>query len=300
MTLVFGAGVAVQSRINGELGRALGDGYVAAVISFGGGLVIVAVVMVASRSGRAGFVRVTTAVRNGNMPWWHVAGGAAGAFFVLSQGLSAAVLGVALFTIAIVCGQTLSGLAIDRSGLGAVQPKRLTPTRIVGSLLALVAVGVAVSAQLSGDYPVWLLVMPFVAGLGIGWQQAVNGQVKAMANSALTATFLNFLVGFALLLGVAAIHASVAGWPVTAPSDWWLYIGGPVGVVFIAGAAIVVRTIGVLLLSLGTVAGQLVTSLVLDVLAPPVGYELAPTTVFGTLLTIAAVAIAAVPARRSS
>ena len=38
--VVFGAGVAVQSRINGDLGRALGDGYLAAVISFGSGLAI--------------------------------------------------------------------------------------------------------------------------------------------------------------------------------------------------------------------------------------------------------------------
>lgn len=287
----------MQSRINGELGRALDDGYIAAVISFGSGLVILTVVMALSRTGRDGFARVATAVRGGEMPWWYVAGGAAGAFFVLSQGLTAAVLGVALFTIAIVCGQTLSGLAIDRGGLGAVLPKKLTATRLVGSILALVAVGIAVSAQFSSDISAWLLVMPFVAGLGIGWQQAVNGQVKARAQSALTATFLNFLVGFALLACLAAIHAAIAGWPTSAPSEWWLYIGGPVGVIFIAGATIVVRTIGVLLLSLGTVAGQLLTSLALDIIAPPAGYELVPTTVVGTLLTIVAVAIAALPSR---
>ena len=43
LALIFGAGIATQSRINGELGRALGDGYLAAVISFGGGLLLLSI-----------------------------------------------------------------------------------------------------------------------------------------------------------------------------------------------------------------------------------------------------------------
>jgi transporter family-2 protein len=296
--IVFGAGVATQSRINGELGRALGDGYLAAVISFGGGLLILTIAMLFSRSGRTGFRSVTVAVREKRIPWFYVAGGAAGAFLVLSQGLTAAILGVALFTVAIVSGQTLSGLAIDRRGLGTMQPKKLTPTRVLGSALTLVAVAIAVSAQFTGDIPAWMLVMPFLAGIGIGWQQAVNGQVKITADSALTATFINFLVGFTVLATAALIHGLIVGFPSSAPSQWWLYLGGPIGVVFIAGAAIAVRTLGVLLLGLGTIAGQLVMSLVLDIVAPPEGHVVVATTVIGTVLTLVAVAIAAIPTKR--
>ena len=295
--LVFGAGVAAQSRINGELGRGLGDGYLAAVISFGGGLLILAIAMLFSKAGRAGFRAVATAVMTRAMPWYYVAGGAAGAFLVLSQGLTAAILGVALFTVAIVSGQTLSGLAIDRRGLGTMQPKKLTLNRVLGSALTLVAVGIAVSAQISGDIPVWMLVMPFLAGAGIGWQQAVNGQVRVRADSALTATFINFVVGFTVLAVAAVIHGSVVGWPTSAPSEWWLYLGGPIGVVFIAGAAIAVRILGVLLLGLATIAGQLVMSLVLDFVVPSEGHVVVATTVIGTLLTLVAVAIAGWPQR---
>ena len=297
VTLVFGAAVAIQSRINGELGRALDDGYLAAVISFGSGLAILVVAMLFVRSGRVGLAEVVRAIRSREMPWWFAAGGAAGAFLVLSQGLTAAVLGIALFTIAIVSGHTISGLLIDRRGLGTMEPKRLSTTRLVGSALALVAVAIAVSAQLSSEIPVWMLVMPFIGGLGLGWQQAVNGQVKVRANSVLSATFVNFVVGFVILAIAATIHTLIVGWPDSAPTDWWLYLGGPIGVIGIAGATIVVRTIGVLLLGLGTVAGQLLTSLVLDIVAPPAGYVVVPTTVVGTLLTLVAVGIAAVPGR---
>jgi len=298
--LVFGAGVATQSRINGELGRALGDGYLAAVISFGGGLLILSIAMVFMPTGRRGLRTVVELLRKREMPWYYVAGGAAGAFLVLSQGLTAAILGVALFTVAIVSGQTLSGLVIDRRGLGSMQPKKLTVTRVVGSVLTLVAVGVAVSAQFTSDIPAWMLVMPFLAGLGIGWQQAVNGQVKVRADSALTATFINFVVGFTVLAIAAVVHGSVAGWPTALPSEWWLYLGGPIGVIFIAGAAIAVRTLGVLLLGLGTIAGQLVMSLVLDLVVPSAGHVVVATTVVGTLLTLVAVAIAALPSRKTT
>ena len=116
--LICGAGVAVQSRINGELGQQLGDGFVAATISFGSGLLILLVALAIAPSGRRGLGRVASALRARSLPWWYVLGGSAGAFLVLSQGLTAAVLGVALFTVAIVAGQTVSGLVLDRIGLG--------------------------------------------------------------------------------------------------------------------------------------------------------------------------------------
>jgi transporter family-2 protein len=298
--VVFGAFVALQSRINGELGRALGDGYLAAVISFGSGLVVLCIAMLASRVGRRGLGRVVSAVRDRRTPVWYVLGGGAGAFLVLSQGLTASALGVALFTVATVCGQTLSGLLLDRRGLGTMAPKPLTVPRVAGSMLALVAVVWAVSAQLQGDIPVWMIVMPFLAGLGIGWQQAVNGQVRGIAGSALTATFVNFVVGTTVLLVAFGIHTAVAGLPNGLPGDPWLYVGGLIGVVFIAGAAVAVRITGVLLLGLATIAGQLVMSLVLDLAVPAVGHTVAWTTVAGTALTLVAVGIASVPARRAA
>jgi transporter family-2 protein len=291
--IVCGAGVAVQSRINGELGRRLDDGFAAALISFGSGLVILSVALAVSPVGRRRLTRVRDALRTGELPWWYVCGGAAGAFLVLSQGLTAAVLGVALFTVAIVAGQTVSGLVLDRVGLGPGGRRALTPARVTGAAIALVAVVWAVSAQLGGSVPAWMLVLPLIAGLGIGWQQAVNGQVRVTARSALTATFINFVVGTAVLLVLMLVHSALVGWPRPLPPDPWLYLGGAIGCVFIAGAALLVRITGVLVLGLATVAGQLIAALFLDALAPG-AHPIAWSTVGGTILALVAVAVASV------
>lgn len=301
LALVFailcGAGVALQSRINGELGSRLGDGVTAAVISFGSGLLILIVAMAIAPAGRRGLSRVVAALRGRELPWWYVAGGAAGAFLVLSQGVTAAVLGVALFTVSVVAGQTVSGLVLDRIGLGPGGRRPITPARLAGALVALAAVTWAVSSQFGGGVPVWLMLFPLIAGLGLGWQQAVNGQVRVVASSALTATFINFTVGTTVLLVLMAIDWSVRGLPNPLPAEPWLYAGGAIGCVFIAAAALLVRVTGVLLLGLATVAGQLVTALLLDLFAPTSTQPVAASTVGGTLLALVAVAVASVRSR---
>jgi bacterial/archaeal transporter family-2 protein len=298
-TVIFGAAVATQSRINGELGARISDGYVAALISFSSGLIILCVAMLIWRPGRVGALRVRDAVASRQIPWWYLGGGVAGGFFVLSQGLTSAILGVALFTIAAVCGQTISGVLVDRRGLGSMAPRPITPARLVGSVLALAAVALAGSGEIHGNTALWIYLMPLAAGLGIGWQQAVNGQIRRVAGSALTATFWNFVVGTTVLAIGAIIHSSIAGWPKALPTEPWLYVGGAIGVVFIAGAAITVSITGVLLLGLGTISGQLLMSLLLDIVAPVAGHELGWTTVAGTALALVAVVIVALSTRES-
>jgi len=297
VAVVCGGLVAMQSRINGELGRELDDGYLAAFISFGSGFVIMAIIAVATPSTRRGVGTVIRSIRAGTTPWWYAFGGTAGGLFVLSQGLTAAILGVALFTVATVTGQTVSGLLVDRWGIGSMQPKPITVTRVIGAALAVLAVGFAVSPQLQGGVAWWVLALPLAAGLGLGWQQAVNGQVREISNSPLTATFFNFLVGAAVLGIVLLVHALAVGLPTQLSGSPWLYVGGAVGILFVAGYAIVVRYTGVLLLGLGAIAGQLGASLLFDFVLPVAEHPVAWTTVVGTLVTLVAIVIASVPGK---
>lgn len=298
LALVFavlcGGLVAVQSRINGELGSRLGDGFTAAAISFGSGLIILSIALTIAPAGRRGLARVRDALRERRLRWWYVCGGVAGSFLVLSQGLAAAALGVALFTVAVVAGQTLSGLVLDRVGIGPGGRRPLTAARLVGAILALAAVTWAVSAQFGGSAPVLLMILPFIAGLGTGWQQAVNGQVRLLAQSALTATFINFTTGTTVLVVLMLGRWAFAGLPKQLPPEPWLYVGGALGCVFIGVTALLVRITGVLLLGLATVAGQLVAALLLDLLLPTAGHILAFSTIGGTLLAVVAVGIASV------
>lgn len=292
----IGAAVATQARINGELGEKLGDGIAAATISFGSGLVMLAVLYAASGRLRAGIGQVRAAVAAGELSWWQLLGGLSGAYFVACQGLTVATIGVTAFTVAAVAGQLVSSLIVDRMGLGPGGRTPVTGWRIGGALLGLAAVLLAVlgrsgnSTGSHGGSTVLLIVLPLAAGVLVAWQQAVNGRVGAIGGP-LSATLANFATGTAALVLIeAAVLARRQHLP-HFPTAPWLYLGGLIGISFVWLAVLVVRWIGVLLLGLSSVAGQLLASVVLDTIAPT-GTGLSAAAVTGCALTFVAVALA--------
>ncbi|MEV4816971.1 DMT family transporter [Micromonospora tulbaghiae] len=295
-----GVMVAVQSRINGELGVRLADGIAAAVVSFGVGLLILLVLVPATPGGRRGLVALRGALRTGTLRPWQCLGGVCGAFLVATQGLTIGALGVAVFTVAVVAGQSGSSLLVDRAGIGPAGRQPVTPNRLIGAVLTVLAVLLAVGDRLGDPQALALALLPLAAGVGIAWQQAVNGRVRAASGSAMTATLVNFTVGTAALLVTFAVDLAVRGRPAGAfPDEPWLYLGGPLGIVFIALAAALVRFTGVLLLGLATIAGQIVGAVLLDLLLPTAASHPGLDTLLGAALTMVAVLVAAFgPARR--
>lgn len=176
-----GAFIAGQARVNGELGTELGDGVVAAVISFALGLVLLLVLLAVLPASRRGLAHVRAARRRGSLRPWQMLGGLGGALLVAGQGLTASVLGTALFTIAVVAGQSGGGLVVDRAGLGPAGPQATTPPRLVGAALMLAAVVLSVAPSISTDAPVVAALLPLAAGVAIATQQALNGRVAAAA-----------------------------------------------------------------------------------------------------------------------
>ena len=100
-----------------------------------------------------------------------------------------------------------------------------------------------------------------------------------------------------ILVIVAAISVAVQGWPTAWPSGPLYYTGGALGIVFIALAAILVRTAGVLLLSMSNVAGQLLASVALEAGLPLAG-GVSAGLLAGTAVALVAVVIAAIPVRK--
>ncbi len=263
-----GALTAVQARMNGGLGSESGDGIFAAFVSFGSGLLILIVLAPLTSAGRIAMRRLSAGVRERSIPLWMLLGGLAGALTTITQGLTVGLLGVSLFTVGFVAGQTVGGLALDRAGYGPAGVVPVTMRRVGGGALALVAVGVGLAGGSLASVPWWMLSLPFLAGAGVAWQQATNGRLRQRVESAFAATFVNFLGGSVVLGIAAAIHIAVVGPPTSLPTNPWLYLGGATGVVYIFVSAGLVRFTGVLLLGLGSVVGLLATSLVLDVVWP--------------------------------
>lgn len=280
VAVLCGVGIAVQSRLNS-------------------GLVVLLVAVTALPSGRAGVRALVAAVRDRTVPVRSLLGGAVGAFFVFSQGFAAGLVGVALFTIAYVAGQSVGGVVIDRIGVAGLSPKRITAPRILGAALALLAVAVASWGRIGdGGAPAWVYLLPIVAGIGSGWQQACNGLVRHVARSALVATALNFVVGTLLLVLAWAVVLVVEGLPRGEVRSPVLLTGGIVGLAFIFGMAVIVRRLGVLVLTLGAIAGQLAAAVALDAWVPAAGHRLEPATVVGSVVALGAVVVAALPGLR--
>ncbi|WP_442790347.1 DMT family transporter [Nocardia sp. CDC153] len=291
--------MATQSRINGELGARLHDGIAAATISFGSGLLVLAVVFAGSGRLRAGVGRVRAALASEELRWGQLLGGLSGGYFVACQGLTVATIGVTAFTVAAVAGQLVSSLVVDRLGWGPGGRTPVTAWRIGAALLGLVAVLLAVVGRNGSDSilgghsvaSILLVVLPLIAGILVAWQQAVNGRVGAVGGP-LSATLANFATGTAALVVVEAVLLTRRGGLGPLPHEPWLYVGGLIGISFVALAVAVVRWIGVLLLGLTSVAGQLLASVVLDLVAPT-GAGVSSLAVIGCALTFVAVALAA-------
>ncbi len=296
--VLIGALTALQARINGSLGAEVGDGIVAAAISFSSGLVILIALSLIVPEGRRGFGRLVAGIRSRSVPPWMLLGGLAGAFTVASQGLTVATIGVALFTVGFVAGQTTGGLVLDRVGFGPAGVVPVTVRRVVGAVLAIAGVVVCLSGDALGGVPLWMLIVPAVAGAGVAWQQGTNGRLRVRVESPLTATLVNFIGGTVVLVIAALVHVGVVGAPRAIPTAPWLYVGGAVGVVYIFLSAVVVRRTGVLLLGLGSVVGLLSTSVLLDALWPAPAAPSTPVALLAAVVAIAGVVVAAVPWRR--
>ncbi|MDX8032432.1 DMT family transporter [Lentzea sp. BCCO 10_0856] len=289
LAAVGGVAIAVQARVNGTLAQSLHNGLLAALISFGGGWLVLMVVVLSRQSGRDGLARLRDALRQRRIRWWECVGGISGAVLVGSQGLAVATIGVAVFTVSVVIGQVVSSMVIDRLGVGPGEPKPFTSTRVAGAAVGVIAVTVAVSHQFTSPGALWLAVLPLIAGLLMGWQQAVNGLVREAAANSVATILVNFTVGTAALSLVNLV--AWGGVPGAFPSGWWLYLGGLLGIVGVGGAIVSVRFIGVLMVGLCGVSGQLIGAVLLD----GVSGHLALPTVIGVVLTLVSVGIAALP-----
>jgi bacterial/archaeal transporter family-2 protein len=290
LAVLGGTMVSLQSRINGELAARVHSGIFAALLSFGSGLLILTGLVAANPSGRAGLGRVKALLGKGELRWWECAGGACGAAVVASQGLTVGALGVSIFIVALVAGQSISSLFVDRAGLAPGGKRPVTPNRMVGTVLTVVAVLIAVSTHLGTPATLALAILPLLAGAASSWQTAMNGRVRQASGGVLPTTFINFVVGTsALVIAFLAWGAPFA----PLPSEPWLYLGGILGMTFIGIAAAIVRVIGVLLLSLGMIAGQIAGAVVIDAVAPGGAGTPTAATLAGAALTLVAVTIAA-------
>ncbi|WP_139539819.1 DMT family transporter [Klebsiella spallanzanii] len=299
-TILAGTLSPMQSAVNGELGHWLKDGNACAVISFASGLVVMFFIIMAKKETRQQFASIPSLIKQRKIPLWNWFAGLCGAMVVFSEGASASALGVATFQTALISALILSGLLCDRFGIGVSEKKYFTSYRVIGAIFAVVATVFVVSPQWRSTSFILLAILPFMAGLLAGWQPAGNAKVAEATGSMLVSITWNFIVGFtvlgiALLIRIALGHVSFQ-----LPDAWWMYLGGPLGLMSIGLMAILVRGLGLLMLGVASTAGQLLGSVLIDVLIPALGNTVYFVTLVGTFFALIGAIVTTIPDFKSA
>ena len=301
LAALSGAMIALQARANGELSHQLNNGLQAALVSFGSGLLIIFVITLFNSKIKEGIKNLRQAVANKEIARWKLFAGALGGSFVAIQTQIVPLIGVAIYSVASIAGQTAMSLIVDRIGLTGGGKKLISPRRVLAAFLTVLAVLVSVWDRIDANNLSMLAVTAGgIAGAIVGVQRALNGQINEYSQQSFTTSLLNFMTGTAFLV-VLIIAGILLGRNDLSPlpsGPWWIYTGGVIGVIYIAFTSTIVQHLGVLTFTLFSVGGQLVGSLVIDLVSPTDGVSVSAYLVTGIVMTYAGVVAGGVSNQR--
>lgn len=279
----------MQAGISGQLAHELNDGIMAALISNIGGTLFTGLFLLNPEVRRKG-KKLFQDVVSGKFAKWQLLGGVAGAIYISTASSTVSIIGTGLFTVVLVASQNMSGIVVDRFGLSSGFRKKITPKRSIAAVIGIAAVLFSVT-DFQGKI-LWIPIAAVVmAGVAVTVQFALNGRVTKAANSQVSA-FINFPMSM-ITVSITLIVMNLFGksWN-TWPNQWWLYTAGFLGAVVVFLAAATIRTLGVLLFGLASVAGQLITSIALDVILPNANINVGWALISGAGLMLLAVYLA--------
>ncbi len=292
LAALSGAMIALQARANGELSHRLNNGLQAALVSFGSGLLIIFVITLFNSKIKEGIKNLRSSVANKEIARWKLFAGALGGSFVAIQTQIVPLIGVAIYSVASIAGQTAMSLIVDRIGLTGGGKKLISPRRVLAAFLTVLAVLVSVWDRIdANNLSIFAVTAGGVAGAIVGVQRALNGQINEYSQQSFTTSLLNFITGTSFLViliiaGILLVKSELSPLP---SGPWWIYTGGVIGVIYIAFTSTIVQHLGVLTFTLFSVGGQLVGSLIIDLVSPTKGVSVSAYLVTGIVMTYAGV-----------
>ncbi len=289
--------IALQARANGELSHRMGNSIEAALVSFGSGLILISIISIFTPSIRNGMKNLKGAVNRKEIPVWTLFAGMLGGSFVAVQTQIVPIVGVAIYSVASIAGQTAMSLLVDRIGLTGGGKKQITVKRVTAAGVTVLAVLVSVFDRIDAqNLSLFAVLFGCFAGCIVGVQRALNGQINESTNQSFATSWLNFIMGTTFLfvflsIGVLINRTELVALPA---GPWWMYMGGTIGVIYIAFTSTIVQHLGVLTFTLISVGGQLVGSLLIDLYSPTEGVQISAYLVTGIVMTYLGVVVGGV------
>ena len=289
--------ISLQARANGELSLRLNNGLQAAFISFGSGLVLIAIISLFNPTIKSGVKRLRAAVAAKEIAPWTLFAGALGGTFVAVQTQIVPLIGVAIYSVASIAGQGATSLIVDRIGLTGGGKKAITPRRIAAAFVTVLAVLISVLDRIEAkDLSLIAVFFAGLAGAIVGIQRAMNGLINEHSQQSFTTSLLNFIMGtttlgIVLLIAVAIGKVEFVALPA---GPWWIYTGGVIGVIYIAFTSTIVQHLGVLTFTIFSTGGQLIGALFIDFISPTKGVSVSAYLVSGIVMTFLGVLVGGV------
>ena len=294
LAAISGVMIALQSRANGELSHLLGNSTEAALVSFGSGLIVITLITPFNSAIKNGIRNLQSAVIAKEIPRWRLFAGVLGGSFVALQTQVVPLIGVALYSVASIAGQTAMSLVVDRIGLTGGGKKLISKRRVTAALITVFAVLISVLDRISiASFSLIAVLLAVLAGVLVGVQRALNGQINEHSKASFTTSLLNFVMGtstLVILLFALLIFKGDAIVPLPS-GPWWVYTGGTIGVIYIAFTSTIVQHLGVLTFTLFSVGGTLIGSLLIDIFLPTKGNTVSWYLVTGIVMTYLGVII---------
>ena len=294
LAALSGVLIALQARANGELSHLLNNSIEAALVSFGSGLIIIAVISLFHPGIKRGIRNLHSAVKLKRIPRWRLFAGMLGGSFVALQTHIVPLVGVAIYSVAAIAGQTAVSLVVDRIGLTGGGVKHISLRRVLAAVVTVGAVFLSVLDRLdAANFAPWAVAFAVGAGALVGVQRALNGQINEFTEQSAATSYLNFIMGTSFLL-VLLIVGTIINGDELAPlpsGPWWIYTGGVIGVIYIAFTSTIVQHLGVLTFTMFSVGGNLLGSLLIDIFSPSEGVHISWYLVTGICVTYIGVLI---------
>lgn len=132
--LFIGGVLPTQSAVNARLREGLDAPFTASALSFGGGILILILIVLLRPTERPRPAALA------NVPRWALLGGVCGAIYVASTVILVPEFGAAISTALIVSGQNIVSLALDHFGWVRLPRRKATVRRVVGVTALLIGV----------------------------------------------------------------------------------------------------------------------------------------------------------------
>ena len=200
--------------------------------------------------------------------------GVVGSAYLLSVILLVKQIGFALMFTMLVAGQLLSAVILDHVGYLGIAVTRVSRGRVLafcvvlGGTVMSVLERVGNSSMHIGLLLLYCLII-FAAGFSLPVVTCMNRHVSVLLHSHFRGGSLSFFVGSLFLAVVSAITSLVfyerdqTMWA-TSHTEWWMYMGGLHGCIYVTMMMILSSILGVTAVFLLVMTGQLTTSLVFD------------------------------------